>query len=317
MNHRSMLTLLVLLATAALAGSCAEGGDSAMAPESARESSQAASGGWGDVVSADPAGLHGINTAALEGCPIESPDGKSLYFASNRPGGHGGADIWVARRSDRASPWSDPVNLPEPVNSSGGDFCPTPLPGGELLFVSTRPGGCGQGTSDIYRTGLHPEGGWREPQNLGCTVNSAGDEFSPSYVPAGGGLLFFSSDRDGGPHEIFVTARLPAGGWGPPEEVSILNAAGYNTSRPTVSVDGRVIVFDSDRPGGLGSADVWWATRSSVGAPWSAPMNAGPAVNSASDEHRPTLSRDGLRLVFGSTRPGGEGSSDIYVATVR
>ena|SRR5215211_1960863 len=45
-----------------------------------------------------------LNTAALDGCPIESPDGLSLYIASNRPGGLGGIDIWVARRASRAAP---------------------------------------------------------------------------------------------------------------------------------------------------------------------------------------------------------------------
>lgn len=137
---------------------------------------------------------------------MESPNGRSLFFASTRAGGQGGIDIWVARRSGGNDAWGAPANLPAPVNSAYNDFCPTP-PGGELLFVSTRPGGCGDGTSDIYRTRLHPTDGWLEPEHLGCEVNSAGDEFSPSYVGAGGGALFFSSDRDGGPTPTVRAAR--------------------------------------------------------------------------------------------------------------
>ena len=89
------------------------------------------------------------------------------------------------------------MSLPPWVNSAFEDFCPTPLPGGELLFVSRRPGGCAEGAADIYFTRLHPDQGWLEPEHLGCEVNSAADEFSPAYVPAGGGMLFFSSNRDG------------------------------------------------------------------------------------------------------------------------
>jgi hypothetical protein len=270
---------------------------------------------WGPAVSVDPGGLMSINTGALEGCPHESMDKLSLFFASNRNGGQGGIDIWVAHRSHRNDAWSDPVNLPPPVNSAANDFCPTPLPGGELLFVSNRPGGCGGG-ADIYRTRLHPVHGWQEPEHLGCEVNSTGNEFSPSYVAAGGGMLFFSSDRDGGPGQdkIFVSARLPGGGWAPPVQVAELNAPGFSTARPNVSQNGREIVFDSNRPGGLGGPDIWSASRANVFAPWSAPVNLGAGINTAAGETRPSLSRDGKRLYFGSNRPGFEGDSDIFVS---
>lgn len=274
-------------------------------------------GRWAWAVSVDPGGGNHINTDALEGCPSESTDGRFLFFASNRPGGHGGIDIWVARRSSPAEPWGDPQNLPAPVNSAANDFCPTPLPGGELLFVSNRAGGCGDGTADIYRTRLHPGGGWLAPEHLGCDVNSHGNEFSPSYVPAGGGMLFFSSDRDLGPglDRIFVSLRRPGGGWGPAVEVAELNMPGFSTARPNVSQNGRELVFDSNRPGGLGGPDIWAATRPTPLSRWSEPFNLGSNVNSAAGETRPSLSRDGRRLYFGSNRDGGEGNFDIYVAT--
>lgn len=268
---------------------------------------------WAPAVSIDPGGINNVNTPALEGCPIESPDGRTLYFASNRPGGQGGIDIWVAFRDGPNDPWSDPQNLPSSVNSASDDFCPTPLPGGELLFVSRRPGGCGLNTADIYLTSLHPVRGWLDPSNLGCDVNSAGEEFAPSYVGAGGGMLFFSSNRDG-LHKIYVSPRLPDGLFDSPTEVSELSAPGFNSVRPNVSADGREIVFDSDRQGGFGGADIWGATRTSVFDAWSAPVNQGPNVNSASPETRPSLSRNGSRLYFGTGKAGGQGSSDIQVS---
>lgn len=307
--NRSIATVLAA-GGVLLFGACADEEGAPTAPEHEPRSARAVAS-WGPAAAIDGDG--DVNTAAIEGCPIEGPNGRTLFFASNRDGGEGGIDIWVARRDGEHEPWSGAENLGAPVNSAANDFCPTPLPGGELLFVSSRPGGCGEGTTDIYRTRLHPTRGWLEPEHLGCGVNSAGNEFSPSYVPAGGGMLFFSSNRDGN-DRIYVSVREPTGDWGAPAEVAELNAPGFSTARPNVSRDGREIVFDSDRPGGLGASDIWTASRGSIKSAWSAPVNLGPAVNSAWGESRASLSTDGSRLTFGSTRPEGEGASDIYVA---
>lgn len=199
------------------------------------------------------------------------------------------------------------------------DVCPTPLPDDELLFVSNRPGGCGEGTADIYRTRRDPTLGWLDPEHFGCDLNSSGNEFSPSYVPAGGGMLFFSSDRGGetGQDRIYVSTAQADGRWGPAVEVEELNVPGASTARPQVSQDGLVIVFDSTRDGGFGGPDLWGATRESLDAPWSEPVNLGPDVNAASAETRPWLTSDGRRLYFGSNREGGAGNLDLYVATLR
>jgi hypothetical protein len=110
-----------------------------------------------------------LNTDVQDGCPIQSPDRLSLYMASTRPGGQGGIDIWVAQRDSQDAPWGAPENLPAPINSASDDFCPTPIRGGGLFFVSRRvtPGvTCGMG--DIYLTRLNPGTGWETPQHLGC-----------------------------------------------------------------------------------------------------------------------------------------------------
>jgi hypothetical protein len=141
-------------------------------------------GSWQAAVNIDPGGLNLVNTDALEGCPIESHDGRTLFFATNRVAAEHGLDIWVAHRKNDNDPWGEPDRLPEPVNSAENDFCPTPLPGGGLMFVSNRGSACGIG-ADIYQTRLHPVHGWLEPEHLGCDVNSAGDEFSPSLPRRG------------------------------------------------------------------------------------------------------------------------------------
>jgi hypothetical protein len=259
-----------------------------------------------------------LNTPFQDGCPIQSPDGLSLYMASNRPGGQGLLDIWVSRRASTSAPWGEPQNLGEPVNSAADDFCPTPVRGGGLFFVSREalPGSCGMG--DIYFTRLDPTRGWSEPRRLACAPtgpNSALDEQGPSYVVVGGrAFLYFSRSSASVLGDIYVSKRRPGGSFGPAAPVTALNDAAANDIQPNVRKDGLEVVFSSNRSGTLGGQDVWTATRDRVGDPWSAPANLGDAVNTGAAETRPSLSWDAQTLLFGRA-PGPEGSGDIYVST--
>jgi hypothetical protein len=255
-----------------------------------------------------------LNTPFVDGCPIESPDGLSLYLASNRPGGVGGLDIWVATRERRDAPWGAPVNLGEPVNSAADDFCPTPVHGGGLFFVSREalPGSCGLG--DIYFTRRNPAHGWSEPSRLACAPagpNSALDEQGPSYAQ---GRLYFSRSSGAVAGDLYVSEQHGDMSFGPAEPIAELNDAAANEIQPNVRKDGREIVFSSNRAGGLGGQDLWSATRDSVSAAWSSPVNLGANVNTAAGESRPSLSWDAGTLLFGRA-PSPEGMSDIYVTT--
>ena len=251
----------------------------------------------------------GINSPQADGCPIESPNGLSLFIASTRPGAVGGTsdpnDIWVAHRDAKDAPWSPPEHLPPPVNSAAADFCPTPLNGNWLLFVSARGGIGSCGAGDMYITRDNPAHGWMTPVNLGCNAtgdgpNFAGGEFSPSLVEtAEGVLLYFSSTGiDGLDQDIYVSRQRADGSFAPATPVEELNTAA-NDQMPNVSRDGREIVFSSDRIGTLGGMDVYTAHRESTSEAWSTPVNVGPAVNTAAAETRASLSGDGARLHFG------------------
>ena len=260
-----------------------------------------------------------LNTPLMDGCPIQSPDGLSLYMASTRPGGMGLLDIWVARRATTDAPWGAPENLGEPVNSASDDFCPTPIRGGGLFFVSREalPGSCGLG--DIYFTRYTASTGWSEPKNLGCAPdgpNGSLDEQGPSYVKAGAkkALLYFSRSSATVPGDIFVSKGLAGRDFGPAAPVAALNDPAANDIQPNVRKDGREVVFSSNRAGTLGGQDIWVATRHDIHVPWGTPVNLGGAVNTPAAETRPSLSRDALTLLFGRA-PGPEGMSDIYMAT--
>ena len=273
-------------------------------------------GNWSAAQSLEslPGSSSEVNTAALDGCPIQAPDGLSLYMATTRPGGLGGIDIWIAHRSSTDEGFGAPENLGAPVNSIADDFCPTPVRGKGLYFVSRRVGACAANSADIYFARQNPALGWAEPTNLGCTVNSTGDEFSPAYVEENGdGALYFSSNR-GGNHDIYRSSEQSDGTFAAPVAVAQLNTTS-NEFRPNVRKDGREIVFDSDRAGGLGATDIYSASRASVGDAWSAPANLGTAINTAAGESRASLSWDGTTLLFGSAKAGGEGASDIYYST--
>ncbi len=259
-----------------------------------------------------------VNTSLPEGCPIESPSGLELYIARGLSAGNvGGAtdpnDIWRATRPSVDSPWTTIQNLGPTVNSPAADFCPTPLTGKYLLFVSSRggPAACGAAPAgDIYITRENPAHGWETPRHLGCDAtgtgpNFPGAEFGPSLVEtAEGVLLYFSSNGYGGDQDIYVSRMNADGSFGRAEVVAELSTDA-DDFMPNVSRDGREIVFNSNRPGSIVNAlgnpsqDLYTATRASTSDPWSAPINLGSNVNTMGNETRSSLSADGERLHFG------------------
>ena len=265
-------------------------------------------GDWSAPVSAERGSNPELNTAYNDGCPILSPDGLSLYIASNRPGGLGGQDIWVAHRRNTRQGWGAPVNLGAPVNSAADDFCPSPVRGKRLFFVSKRD----EPNGDIYVTHLTRRG-WEQPLNLGPNVNSSAQEWSPSLFvdEAGREVLYFSSTRTGGPggQDIYYSVN-----YGPAQLAPGALNTSFDDARPNVRRDGLEIVFDSTRPGTLGGPDIWTAARASTSDPWPEATHLANLSSPAPDT-RASLSWDGTFLVFGSAREGGEGQADIYVSS--
>jgi hypothetical protein len=267
-----------------------------------------------------PTAVTEVNTAAHDGCPIESPNGKELFIASTRTGGFGKNDIWVAERPNPHGAWGPMVNLGPTINTAYHEFCPTPLGGGWLLFVSDRPA-CGANPAavppaapvgDIYLTRQLGHGTWADPQHLGCVgsggPNFTGGEFGPSLVTVRGeAYLYFSSTGTNGNHDIYRSRLSPTSGFGVPENVTELNSAGVD-QMPNVSADGTEIVFASNRADPL-NMDIWTSTMDPSTGLWSAPVPV-TAVNTAAPETRPSFSGDGTRLYFGRGNP-----ADIYVST--
>ncbi|NOX55549.1 MAG: protein kinase [Planctomycetes bacterium] len=150
------------------------------------------------------------------------------------------------------------------------------------------------------------------PQNLGPRVNSASNEDAPELSSDMLTLLFHSNR--GGPARIWISTRPSIQEpWGPPKPLKLGSGIATDCCCPSLTADSRTLVFASKRPGGLGGGDIWFCTRESADAPWGAPFNPGPPVNSPATEYSPAVSGDGLTLVFQSRRPGGLGHTDLWV----
>lgn len=263
-----------------------------------------------------PAAVSEVNTTAHDGCPIESPDGLQLYIASTRAGGFGKNDIWVAERPSTSAAWGPMTNLGRTINTADQEFCPTPIGGGRLLFVSDRPA-CGATpgltppVGDIYLTRERDDGTWATPRHLGCVADGTGPsfiggEFGPSVVRTRGqAYLYFSSTGTGANHDIYRSRLNRDGTFGTPQAVAELNSAAVD-QMPNVSRDGTEIVFASNRGGNM---DIWTATFNRSTGLWSSPVPVA-AVNTTEPETRPSLSRDGTRLYFGRGA-----TADVYVST--
>ena len=203
-----------------------------------------------------------ISTEYVEVEPLLSPDGNKLYIMSNRPGGQGGADIWVSHKVD--GKWTEPKNLGPPINSPYADHC-LYFAGPDwnaAYWTSTRPGG--YGGNDIW-TSERIDGIWQEAVNLGPQVNSSYSDHH-SLPSQDGTSLYVTSGRPGGygGEDIYVTTK-EHGVWGPLVNLGPLVNSDKDDRCPAFSPDFRVFYFDSERDGGYGSKDLWWIYYQNIG----------------------------------------------------
>jgi outer membrane protein OmpA-like peptidoglycan-associated protein len=135
-----------------------------------------------------------VNGPAWDCQPAISGDGHTLIFASSRPGGYGGKDLWVSYLSQ--GKWSLPKNMGPAINTREDDDAPFIHYDGATLYFSSL-GHPGFGGSDVFMSRLGADGQWSTPENLGSGLNTPHDEFG-LYIESGGKKGYFASDRPGG-----------------------------------------------------------------------------------------------------------------------
>ena len=252
-----------------------------------------------------------LNTTSNDGCPIESPDGLSLYSATNRPGGLGGIDIWAAHRSSTDGAFGAFFVCRSISTGSADYFCPTPVSGKGLFFVSSRVIPWRVLVAPISTSPASTQPRARPIPSISAARSTvpAARPGHPISKPTGRVTCTSQAAPTSTP-----APSCPMGSSIRQQQLPSCNDPVAGDFRPNVSKNGMEIVFDSNRVGTAGGQDIYIATRSSTGDPWSTPVNAGPNLNTAAMETRASFSRDGSRMYFGRT-PGPEGGSDIFVST--
>lgn len=254
---------------------------------------------WGPARNLGP----NINTAAQDHCPLLSPDDHALIFASNRPGGLGANDFYVAyRRNSRDDfGWGPPESLGTAVNSRFDEAGPSAFEDAEtgnltLYFYSDRPGGFG--LNDVYTSVLGPDGTFG-PAVLVPELSTAAQDQFPT-VRRDGLELFLSSNRPGGAggFDLWVSTRASTSDpWSPPMNLgSTINSPTLD-QRPAVPYSRTTLIFASDRPGGQGGTDLYVSTRAArVPRP---AISAAGVVNAATSAPGP-LAANSIISVYGS-----------------
>lgn len=137
----------------------------------------------------------GVNTEHMEISCSQSPEGNTLIFASNRPGGKGGYDIYMTRKLPNGK-WGQTQNV-ESINTPGDEQYPSFAPDGQTLYFSSN-GHKGMGGMDLYKVRWNPETNkWGEPENLGYPLNTPDNEETICF-PADYKHAYISSSREGG-----------------------------------------------------------------------------------------------------------------------
>jgi outer membrane protein OmpA-like peptidoglycan-associated protein len=133
-----------------------------------------------------------LNSAQWDTQPSIAPDGKTLYFASNR---NGNTDIYMSIADENGN-WQLPVNLGKPVNTSMVENSPFIHPDGKTLYFMSN-GHPGMGGMDIFMSRKQTDGTWSEPVNIGYPINTHKDE-GFFIVSASGNTAYYATDQLGG-----------------------------------------------------------------------------------------------------------------------
>ena len=208
-------------------------------------------------------------------------------------------------------------NLGPTVNTEHPEYVPViDGAGQELYFTSRRPettarliDPTGQYFEDIYRTRFE-DGLWQPAQNAGLQLNSETHDATVSRSADGKQMLVYRTNPNLTGGDLYLTHKTDKG-WGPLEKLGDEINSVHQEPSACLSVDGDVLIFASDRPGGYGGKDLYRVRRLPNGD-WSLPRNLGPTINTEFDEDAPFLTADGAALYFASKGHLTMGGYDLF-----
>jgi Tol biopolymer transport system component len=214
-----------------------------------------------------------LNGPGIEASPTLSIDGHILFFSSDRPGGQGSNDIYVAHRVDKSDDlgWEPPINLGADVNTpafeAGGAYLQSAEEGRANFYFVRGPNTV---ALDIYVTSINRDGEPGGPAVIVAELNDVNPAVTDAHpsVRVDGRELFFYSNRAGslGASDLWRSTRRDVHeSWSTPENVGAPLSNVANDIQPTLSFDGRTLIFASARSGGFGGSDIWMSTRTPSG----------------------------------------------------
>lgn len=153
----------------------------------------------------EPENIGLLTDSLVAAHPALSPDGLTLYFVSDMPGGFGGKDIYTVTRLSEGDTWSKPENLGSYVNTGGNELFPYVRNDGTLYFASD--GHIGMGGLDIFKAEPQPDGSWIVV-NMKPPVNSFADDFGITFQNENEQGIF-TSTRKGRTNDELYYFELP------------------------------------------------------------------------------------------------------------
>ena len=197
-----------------------------------------------------------INEEPSKGAINISQDGEWLIFAGNFPSnGYGGFDLYISYLTPQG--WSEPINLGPQVNSEFWESSPSLSPDkNTIYFSSNRPGG--YGGKDLYVSHRMPNGKWSKAENMGPSINTAGDELAP-FIHADNNTLYFTSDGlpGYGGSDLFLIKRKNANEWTNPENLGYPINTIENEGSLFIASNGIDAYYASDRADSHGGLDLY------------------------------------------------------------
>ena len=206
--------------------------------------------------------------------------------------------------------------LPSPLNDFVLQYFPVLTADGKQLFFTRRGGTSAQDKEDIYISNAESDKIWTAPQSVSNQINSSYNEGTCSVTADGNFLIFTSCDSPDSQGSCDLYSAEKVGGeWKAPKNMgSKINSSSWD-SQPSLSADGRMLFFSSDRRGGFGGNDIWYAVRKADGT-WSESKNIGTPINTIKDEISPFLFFNNETLFFASDGHLGLGGMDIFLSRI-
>lgn len=212
------------------------------------------------------------------------------------------------------------VNVGSSVNSEYEDYGPV-LNEDETLLVFTsrrRDGNINQNVArdnkpfeEIFFSEKSGEN-WTQAENIGETVNIMFHSSTLALSADGSQLFIYQDDNNG---DIYESDRKEDGTWSFPVSMSeSINSEGFKESSISISPDGNVLFFASDRPGGQGGIDIYYSVKDRNGE-WARSKNLGSKINTEYDDDGPFIDYDGKTLYFSSLGRKGMGGYDLFKST--